>query len=191
MILISGSSEREVVDLQQGDYRGRWISSPSPSRCASRLPRASRRRYRIGIARAIRRRFPPSGRVYLDLPAKLFASDGCGLGKKSLVKVIDAHRANPRARRDSPRARRAEECEKAGSSSWQGPAYAQPMMRYARSVREERCSFLPMSMAGLLPDHASQCAGRGAFDGAQRCRRRDADRRAPELAAVAGKAELG
>src|SRR5207344_3069752 len=70
MILISGSSEREIVDLQQGDYEEMGV----------------------GIARAIRAAVSgrPGG-VYLDFPAKLVAqSIDAATGKASLIKVVDA-----------------------------------------------------------------------------------------------------
>src|SRR5688572_31517740 len=73
MILISGSSEREIVDLQQGDYEEMdqlAIAKPL-AKAAFRVLHAEY--IRVGIARAIRA--AASGRpggVYPDLPAKLF-----------------------------------------------------------------------------------------------------------------------
>src|SRR2546430_3706523 len=72
MILISGSSEREIVDLQQGDYE-----EMDQLAIAKPLCKASYRVLRaedigIGVARAIRAAV--SGRPgggYLDLPAKI------------------------------------------------------------------------------------------------------------------------
>src|SRR5881392_1870788 len=74
MILISGSSEREIVDLQQGDYEEMdqlAIARPH-AKAAFRVLHAED--IGIGIARAIRAAVSgrPGG-VYLDLPAKLFA----------------------------------------------------------------------------------------------------------------------
>src|SRR5213595_1467203 len=73
MILISGSSEREVVDLQQGDYEEMdqlAIAKPL-SKAAFRVLHAED--IGVGIARAIRAALSgrPGG-VYLDLPARLF-----------------------------------------------------------------------------------------------------------------------
>src|ERR1700710_2378970 len=92
MILISGSSEREIVDLQQGDYEEMdQLNAAKPyAKAAYRVLHAED--IGIGIARAIRAAVSgrPGG-VYLDLPAKLFGQViDAEKGKKSLVKVIDA-----------------------------------------------------------------------------------------------------
>src|SRR5580692_7838016 len=91
MILISGSSEREIVDLQQGDYEEMdqlAIAKPL-AKAAFRVLNAED--IGVGIARAIRAALSgrPGG-VYLDLPAKLFAQAmDADAGKKSLIKVVD------------------------------------------------------------------------------------------------------
>src|SRR6266700_320539 len=91
MILISGSSEREVVDLQQGDYEEMdqlAIARPL-AKAAYRVLHAAD--IGIGLARAIRAAVSgrPGG-VYLDLPAKLFAQTmDAEAGRKSLIKVVD------------------------------------------------------------------------------------------------------
>src|SRR6266568_3994185 len=74
MILISGSSEREIVDLQQGDYEEMdQLAVARPlAKAAFRVLHAED--IGVGVARAIRAAVSgrPGG-VYLDLPAKLFA----------------------------------------------------------------------------------------------------------------------
>ena len=74
MILISGSSEREIVDLQQGDYEemDQLAIARPVAKAAYRVLHAED--IGVGIARAIRAAVSgrPGG-VYLDLPAKLFA----------------------------------------------------------------------------------------------------------------------
>src|ERR1700744_5456337 len=92
MILISGSSEREIVDLQQGDYEEMdHLAIAKPLfKAAFRVLHAAD--IGIGVARAIRAAVSgrPGG-VYLDLPAKLFGQlMDAESGQKSLVKVIDA-----------------------------------------------------------------------------------------------------
>src|SRR3979411_3057042 len=92
MILISGSSEREIVDLQQGDYEEMdQLNAAKPyAKAAYRVLRAED--MGIGIARAIRAAVSgrPGG-VYLDLPAKLLSQTIDAVkGKQSLVRVIDA-----------------------------------------------------------------------------------------------------
>src|SRR3977135_3155204 len=72
MILISGSSEREIVDLQQGDYEEMdQLNAAKPfAKAAYRVLKAED--IGIGVARAIRAAVSgrPGG-VYLDLPAQL------------------------------------------------------------------------------------------------------------------------
>src|SRR3954465_80529 len=91
MILISGSSEREIVDLQQGDYEELdQLAIPKPlAQAPFRGPPAED--IGVGIARAIRAAVSgrPGG-VYLDLPAKLFAqSIDAACGPNTLIKGVD------------------------------------------------------------------------------------------------------
>ena len=92
MILISGSSEREVVDLQQGDYEEMDQLAVAKSVCKAAYRVLHAQDIGIAVARAIRSAVSgrPGG-VYLDLPAKLFGQTMDAIaGQKSLVKVIDA-----------------------------------------------------------------------------------------------------
>src|SRR4026207_557832 len=92
MILISGSSEREIVDLQQGDYEEMDQLAIAKPLCKAAFRVLHAQDIGIGVARAIRAAVSgrPGG-VYLDLPGKLFPqSVEAAAGKKSLVKVIDA-----------------------------------------------------------------------------------------------------
>src|SRR6201982_2577965 len=91
MILISGSSEREIVDLQQGDYEEMDQLAVAKPVCKAAFRVLHAEDIGIGIARAIRTAVSgrPGG-VYLDLPAKLFAqSIEAEAGRKSLIKVVD------------------------------------------------------------------------------------------------------
>src|SRR5215468_2726650 len=91
MILISGSSEREIVDLQQGDYEEMDQLSIAKPLCKAAFRVLHAKDIGVGIARAIRAALSgrPGG-VYLDLPAKLLAQVmDAQAGAKSLVKVID------------------------------------------------------------------------------------------------------
>ena len=112
MILISGSSEREIVDLQQGDYEEMDQLAIAKPLCKAAFRVLHAADIGIGVARAIRAAVSgrPGG-VYLDLPAKLFGSgDGCG-GRREVAG--QGHRpgagADSRARRRQARARCAEE----------------------------------------------------------------------------------
>src|SRR5437868_5489266 len=73
MILLSGSSEREIVDLQQGDYEEMDQLAVAKPLCKAAFRVLHAADIGIGLARAIRAAVSgrPGG-VYLDLPAKLF-----------------------------------------------------------------------------------------------------------------------
>src|SRR5687767_15517626 len=91
MILVSGSSEREIVDLQQGDYEemDQLAIAKPVAKAAYRVLNAED--IGVGIARAIRAAVSgrPGG-VYLDLPAKLFAQNiDAAAGRASLIEVVD------------------------------------------------------------------------------------------------------
>jgi oxalyl-CoA decarboxylase len=163
MILISGSSEREIVDLQQGDYEEMDQLAVAKTMCKAAFRVLHAADIGIGVARAIRAAVSgrPGG-VYLDLPAKLFpqAMDAVK-GEKSLVKVIDAAPAQIPA----PTAvKRALEVLKGAKKPLiilgKGAAYAQADEEIRTLVEKSGIPFLPMSMAkGLLPDTHPQCAG--------------------------------
>ena len=71
MILISGSSEREIVDLQQGDYEEMDQLAIAKPLCKAAYRVLHAEDIGVGIARCIRAALSgrPGG-VYLDLPAK-------------------------------------------------------------------------------------------------------------------------
>jgi oxalyl-CoA decarboxylase len=163
MILISGSSEREVVDLQQGDYEEMDQLAIAKPLCKAAFRVLHAQDIGIGLARAIRAAVSgrPGG-VYLDLPAKLFGQVmNADAGKKSLVKVIDPAPAQIPA----PDAiKRALELLKSAKRPLiilgKGAAYAQADDTIRSLVEKSGVPFLPMSMAkGILPDTHPQCAG--------------------------------
>ena len=163
MILISGSSEREVVDLQQGDYEEMDQLAIAKPLCKAAFRVLHAADIGIGLARAIRAAVSgrPGG-VYLDLPAKLFGQVmDADAGQKSLVKVIDAAPAQIPA----PAAvKRALDVLKSAKRPLiilgKGAAYAQADDAIHAFVEKSGVPFLPMSMAkGLLPDTHPQCAG--------------------------------
>ena len=163
MILISGSSEREIVDLQQGDYEEMDQLAVAKTMCKAAYRILHAADIGIGIARAIRAAVSgrPGG-VYLDLPAKLFGQVmNAEAGRKSLVKVIDPAPAQIPA----PDAiKRALDVLKSAKKPLiilgKGAAYAQADEAIKTFVEKSGVPFLPMSMAkGLLPDLHPQCAG--------------------------------
>ena len=163
MILISGSSEREIVDLQQGDYEEMDQLAIAKPLCKAAFRVLHAADIGIGVARAIRAAVSgrPGG-VYLDLPAKLFAQVmDADAGAKSLVKVIDPAPAQIPA----PAAvKRALDVLKSAKRPLiilgKGAAYAQADDAIRALVEKSGIPFLPMSMGkGLLPDTHPQCAG--------------------------------
>jgi len=163
MILISGSSEREVVDLQQGDYEEMDQLAIAKPLCKAAFRVLHAQDIGIGVARAIRAAVSgrPGG-VYIDLPAKLFSQVmDAEAGSKSLVKVIDpapAQIPGPTA------VKRALTVLKSAKRPLiilgKGAAYAQADDQIRAFVEKTGIPFLPMSMAkGLLPDTHPQSAG--------------------------------
>jgi len=162
MILISGSSEREIVDLQQGDYEemDQLAIAKPVAKAAFRVLHAED--IGVGIARAIRAAVSgrPGG-VYLDFPAKLFAQAiDAAAGKNSLIKVVDpAPKQIP-----APEAvKRALDLLRAAKKPLiilgKGAAYAQVDADIKALIEKTGIPYLPMSMAkGLLPDTHEQCA---------------------------------
>src|SRR4030081_820287 len=162
MILISGSSEREIVDLQQGDYEEMdqlAIARPH-AKAAFRVLHAED--IGVGVARAVRA--PLSGRpggVYLDLPAKLFPQTmDADAGKNSLIKVVDPA---PRQIPAPDAVQRALDLLRSAKRPLiilgKGAAYAQADADIRALVEKTGVPYLPMSMAkGLLPDAHEQSA---------------------------------
>jgi len=162
MILISGSSEREIVDLQQGDYEEMDQLAIAKPLCKAAYRVLHAQDIGVGIARAIRSALSgrPGG-VYLDLPAKLFAQTmDAEAGKKSLIKVVDAA---PRQIPAPDAVQRALDLLKGAKRPLillgKGAAYAQADADIRALVEKTGIPYLPMSMAkGLLPDTHAQSA---------------------------------
>jgi oxalyl-CoA decarboxylase len=163
MILISGSSEREIVDLQQGDYEEMDQLAIAKPLCKAAFRVLHAADTGIGVARAIRAALSgrPGG-VYLDLPAKLFSQVmEAEAGARSLVKVIDPAPAQLPA---PPAVKRALDVLKSAKRPLiilgKGAAYAQADDAIRALVEKTGVPFLQMSMAkGLLPDTHAQSAG--------------------------------
>ncbi len=162
MILISGSSEREIVDLQQGDYEEMDQLSIAKPLCKAAFRVLNAEDIGVGIARAIRAAVSgrPGG-VYLDLPAKLFAqSMNAQAGKDSLIKVVDPA---PKQIPGADAIKRAIDLLKGAKKPLivlgKGAAYAQADDDIRALIEKTGIPYLPMSMAkGLLPDTHRQSA---------------------------------
>jgi len=162
MILMSGSSEREIVDLQQGDYEEMDQLAIAKPLCKAAYRVLHAADIGIGLARAIRAAVSgrPGG-VYLDLPAKLFGQVmDAEAGRKSLVKVIDPAPAQVPSQESIKRALDLlQSAKKPLIILGKGAAYAQADEDIRALVEKSGIPFLPMSMAkGLLPDTHPQCA---------------------------------
>ena len=162
MILISGSSEREIVDLQQGDYEEMDQLAIAKPLCKAAFRVLHAADIGVGIARAIRSALSgrPGG-VYLDLPAKLFGQTmDAAAGKASLIKVVDPA---PRQIPAPDAVERALSLLKGAKRPLillgKGAAYAQADADIRALVEKTGIPYLPMSMAkGLLPDNHAQSA---------------------------------
>lgn len=162
MIMISGSSEREIVDLAQGDYEELdQLNAAKPYvKAAYRINHIED----IGIAVARAIRAAVSGRpggVYLDVPAKLLgqAMDAAAAAK-SIVKVIDPAPAQIPAPDAIARALDVlKSAKKPVIMLGKGAAYAQVDADIKAFIEKTGIPYLAMSMAkGLLPDNHPQAA---------------------------------
>jgi oxalyl-CoA decarboxylase len=156
MILISGSSEREIVDLQQGDYEEMDQLAIAKPHCKAAFRVLHAEDIGVGVARAIRAAVSgrPGG-VYLDLPAKLFSQAmDAAAGKASLIKVVDPA---PRQIPAPDAVARALSVLKGAKRPLillgKGAAYAQADAEIQAFIEKTGIPYLPMSMAkGVLPD---------------------------------------
>ncbi len=162
MILISGSSEREIVDLQQGDYEEMDQLAIAKPLCKAAFRVLHADDIGVGIARAIRAAVSgrPGG-VYLDLPAKLFAQTmDAAAGAASLIQVVDPA---PRQIPAPDAIQRALDLLKSAKKPLillgKGAAYARADDDIRALVERTGIPYLPMSMAkGILPDTHEQSA---------------------------------
>jgi oxalyl-CoA decarboxylase len=162
MILISGSSDRAIVDLEQGDYEEMdQLSAARPyAKAAYRVNRPQD--IGVGLARAIRAAVSgrPGG-VYLDLTAEVLGSVlDVETAKKSLIKVVDPATPQPPAPESVSRALALlASAKRPLVLLGKGAAYARADEEIRSFIESTGVPFLPMSMAkGLLPDNHPQSA---------------------------------
>jgi oxalyl-CoA decarboxylase len=162
MIMISGSSDRAIVDLEQGDYEELdQLNAAKPyAKAAYRVNRPQD--IGIGVARAIRAALSgrPGG-VYLDLTAEVLgATLDVEAAKTSLIKVVDpAPRQVPAAEAVARALDLLASAERPLAILGKGAAYAQAETEIRSFIEATHMPFLPMSMAkGLLPDDHPQSA---------------------------------
>ncbi|MGH7112855.1 MAG: oxalyl-CoA decarboxylase, partial [Stellaceae bacterium] len=162
MILVSGSSDRAIVDLEQGDYEELdQLNAARPyAKAAYRINRPQD--IGVGLARAIRAALSgrPGG-VYLDLTAAVLgAALDAETARQSLVQVVDPAPAQPPAPGAVARALDLlAHAERPLAILGKGAAYAQADADIRAFIETTGIPFLPMSMAkGLLPDDHPQSA---------------------------------
>lgn len=156
MILMSGSSNRAIIDLQQGDYEelDQFAVAKTLAKAAFRINRPED--IGLGLARAIHAAVSgrPGG-VYLDITAEtLGAVLDADVAKKSLIQPVDpAPRQLPAPDAVERAAALLRGAERPLILLGKGAAYAQADEEIRALVESTGIPFLPMSMAkGLLPD---------------------------------------
>lgn len=154
LIMISGSSDRHIIDLNRGDYEGmdQYNIAKPFCKAAYRVDRAQD--MGLAVARAIRTAVSgrPGG-VYLDLPAATI-TDMATKEETEIYKLVDPA---PKQLPSDEAINRAVELLKNAKRPLillgKGAAYARSEEEVKELVEETGIPFLPMSMAkGLLPD---------------------------------------
>ena len=162
MVLISGSSERHIVDLQRGDYEelDQLAVAKNFTKAAYRIHRAED--IGRGVARALRT--AASGRpggVYLDIPAAVLGEIiDKAQGEKSLWRVTDpAPRQLPAPEAVDRAIDLLANAQRPLIVLGKGAAYARADAQLREFVETTGIPYVPMSMAkGLLPDDHPQSA---------------------------------
>ncbi|MYZ34232.1 MULTISPECIES: oxalyl-CoA decarboxylase [unclassified Streptomyces] len=162
MVQISGSSERHLVDLKQGDYE-----EMDQLAAAQPFVKAAYRVSRVedigrGIARALRTAISgrPGG-VYLDIPAAVLGSImDAEEGAKTLSRLVDpAPRQLPAPEAVDRAIELLAGAQRPLVVLGKGAAYAQADERIREFIESTGIPYVPMSMAkGLLPDNHPQSA---------------------------------
>jgi oxalyl-CoA decarboxylase len=162
MILISGSSNRAIVDLEQGDYEELDQMNAAKPYAKASYRVNNPQDIGIGIARAIHAAVSgrPGG-VYLDLTADaLSATLDTETAKNSLVRVVDpAPSQIPAAHSINRALDLLASAQRPLIILGKGAAYAQADKDIRSFIETTGVPYLPMSMAkGLLPDDHPQSA---------------------------------
>ena len=161
MIMISGSSEREIVDLQQGDYEEMDQLNIARPHCKAAYRINRTEDIGIAVVRAVRTALSgrPGG-VYLDIPARLFSKTmSAAEGAQSLFAPVDPC---PSQLPGPDAVARAVELIRGARKPLillgKGAAYAQCDDDIKALIEETGIPFTPMSMAkGLVSDTHPLC----------------------------------
>lgn len=163
LIMISGSSERHIIDLDQGDYEGldQYNVAKPFCKAAYRVDRAQD--MGLAVARAVRTALSgrPGG-VYLDLPADVIGQqiEAANDEDAGIYEVVDPA---PKQAPSDEAINRAVEVIKGAKKPLiilgKGAAYAQSEKLVQKLVADTDIPFLPMSMAkGLISDEDKHSA---------------------------------
>ena len=161
LIMISGSSDRHVIDLDRGDYEGldQYNVAKPFCKAAYRVDRAQD--MGLAVARAIRTAVSgrPGG-VYLDLPAATVADVVDQKEDAHIYEVVDP--APKQLPSDNAIDRAVELLKNAKRPVMilgKGSAYARSENEVRELVDKTKIPFLPMSMAkGVVPDDSPSSA---------------------------------
>lgn len=162
MIQISGSSDRNIIDLQQGDYEGLDQMNIAKPFCKAAYRINRPEDIAVGVARAIRSALSgrPGG-VYLDITtAMLSATMDAADAQASLFTPVDPAPAQiPSSTAVNRALKLLSSARKPLIILGKGAAYAQADESIKEFIEKTGIPFLSMSMAkGLLPDNHPQCA---------------------------------
>lgn len=163
LIMISGSSERHIIDLDQGDYEGldQYNVAKPFCKAAYRVDRAQD--MGLAVARAVRTALSgrPGG-VYLDLPADVIGQqiEAANDEDAGIYEVVDPA---PKQAPSDEAIERAVKVIKGAQKPLiilgKGAAYAQSEELVQKLVADTDIPFLPMSMAkGLISDEDKHSA---------------------------------
>lgn len=161
MIMISGSSDRHIIDLDRGDYEGldQYNVAKPLCKAAYRVDRAED--MGLAVARAVRTAMSgrPGG-VYLDLPAATVADTVAQKSDAHIYEVVDP--APKQLPSDDAIDRAVELLKNAKHPAiilGKGSAYARSEAEVRELVTKTGIPFLPMSMAkGVVPDDSPSSA---------------------------------
>ncbi|MEO7206936.1 MAG: oxalyl-CoA decarboxylase [Steroidobacteraceae bacterium] len=163
MILISGSSEREIVDLQQGDYEEMDQLNIARPFCKASFRINRPQDIGVAVVRAVRTALSgrPGG-VYLDIPSRVFAQTlSAEEGGRSVFAPVDPA---PAQRPSAEAVARAVEVIRGAHKPLivlgKGAAYARCDDDINALIEQTGIPFTPMSMAkGIVSDTHPQCGG--------------------------------
>lgn len=161
LIMISGSSDRHIIDLDRGDYEGLDQYNVAKPFCKAAYRVDCAQDMGLAIARAVRTALSgrPGG-VYLDLPAATVTDTVAQKSDANIYKVVDAA---PKQLPSDEAIDRAVELLKNAKHPvillGKGAAYARSEDEVRELVDKTKIPFLPMSMAkGVVPDDSPSSA---------------------------------